>query len=58
MNLVRKLGYAKAMAELITEYSNFQNDVFIRKYNNLTLISLVIGSTERNGLCVSGMQHT
>ena len=32
MNLVRKLVYVKTEAELITEYSNFENHALVKKY--------------------------
>ncbi len=34
MNLVRKLVYAKTEAELITEYSHFENHPLVKKYKN------------------------
>ncbi len=34
MNLVRKLVYAKTEAELITEYSHFENHPFVKNYKN------------------------
>ena len=56
MNLVRKLVYVKTEAELITEYSNFENHVLVKKYKTFNSYITGYWVPEMNGLFVLGMQ--